>query len=479
MSTRASSSWQRARQGVARSIKLRMILVFLLLAGALAFVFFVGAQRAFSLGWREAARPLLTDYVSHLTTQVQSVDGRPSVDRALALTQRLPLAVRIQGPRINWASHPNLQRPDWWSKNAESPWRAQRESGAPDDGGAQADRRQSEPDWQGTLQRTTADGHTIEFGINGQAFERRERHFGFALAAVLVLTLLAWLYVRHLLKPLDTIGEGVRRFGAGDFDHPIALRHPHRPDELGELAFSINAMGADIRQMLDAKRALLLAISHELRSPLTRARLNTELLPETAEVNPQRQALLRDLREMADLINGLLESERLSARHAVLQREPLALGELAREVMAEVLARQTAVGDAMCNLVLNADSQLPELELDPVRIRLLLRNLLDNALRHGTGAHLPPELHLRADGKGVQIEVRDHGPGVPDDQIAHLADPFFRPDSARTRAQGGVGLGMTLCKLVAHAHGGSFVVRNAQPGLAVIVTIPADPSTKD
>jgi signal transduction histidine kinase len=105
-------------------------------------------------------------------------------------------------------------------------------------------------------------------------------------------------------------------------------------------------------------------------------------------------------------------------------------------------------------------------------MRLLLRNLLDNALRYSAGAPLPPELHLRAVGQGIRIEVRDHGPGVSADQLAHLAEPFFRPDTARTRAQGGVGLGLYLCKLVAQAHGGTLVVRNAAPGLAVTVTLP-------
>jgi signal transduction histidine kinase len=233
--------------------------------------------------------------------------------------------------------------------------------------------------------------------------------------------------------------------------------------------------------MLEAKRALLLAISHELRSPLTRARLNTELLPETAQVNPQRDALLRDLQEMASLITDLLESERLSAKHAALQREPLtpqALVALTQEVIAEVLARHPAQPDTGPNTPLNirlmADARLPTLTLDTTRIRLLLRNLLDNALRHSAGAPLPPELHLRAEGSGIGIQVRDHGPGVPEHQLPHLAQAFFRPDTARTRAQGGVGLGLYLCKLVAQAHGGTFAVRNAQPGLAVTVTLPGD-----
>jgi signal transduction histidine kinase len=180
--------------------------------------------------------------------------------------------------------------------------------------------------------------------------------------------------------------------------------------------------------------------------------------------------LLRDLREMASLINDLLESERLSTRHAALQREPVSLVELSNEVIAEVLARLPVHSDARHEVVLKADPELPVLELDPMRIRLLLRNLLDNALRHGAGAQLPPELHLRMDDKCLQIEVRDHGPGVPDDQLPHLAEPFFRPDAARTRAQGGVGLGLTLCKLVVQAHGGTFLVRNARPGLSVILT---------
>jgi signal transduction histidine kinase len=124
--------------------------------------------------------------------------------------------------------------------------------------------------------------------------------------------------------------------------------------------------------------------------------------------------------------------------------------------------------------VQNLQADLPVLQLDRTRMRLLLRNLLDNALRHSVDAAQPPEVSLvrSADG-GVQITVRDFGTGVPDDQLPHLAQPFYRPDTARTRSSGGVGLGLYLCRLVALAHGGSFAVRNALPGLAVCVTLPA------
>ena len=105
------------------------------------------------------------------------------------------------------------------------------------------------------------------------------------------------------------------------------------------------------------------------------------------------------------------------------------------------------------------------------RTRLLLRNLLDNALRHGADAAQPLELHLRRDGPRVVVTVRDHGPGVSDAQLQRLAEPFYRPDDARTRAAGGVGLGLTLCRLVAQAHGGDLSLQQAHPGLRAEATL--------
>ena len=145
--------WQRARQRLAHSIKLRLVLVFLVLAAAMSGVFVVGAQKAFSLGWREAARPLLRDYVDRLAAEVAGpAGGPPSVARAQALTERLPLTITIDGPVVQWASHP---------------YRPGREARA---GGATAAR-----DWVTLLERRSADGHTVRFGIDEGIFERRPR----------------------------------------------------------------------------------------------------------------------------------------------------------------------------------------------------------------------------------------------------------------------------------------------------------------
>jgi signal transduction histidine kinase len=412
---------------------------------AMTVIFVLGMQYALSVGWRDAARPLVVDYVDKLAAEIGSP---PSVERAQALVQRLPLSVQIRGPQVNWRSNPA-------SANHDHHWRDQNNW------------NQDEPR---LLERTTADGHHIQFGLSMAAWNDRPRFIGWAtLAGILLLTGLTYARVRFLLRPLGDIRAGALRFGAGDFAKPILVRRPHRPDELGELAVAINCMGADIHQMLEAKRALLLAISHELRSPLTRARLNTELLPETEEVQASREALLRDLSLMRDLVTDLLESERLASPHAALHREPLDLAALVGEIVAGF--------NGAVEVQQDLSTELPILELDRSRLRLLLRNLVENALRHSEQAPMAPIIRVQpVPSGGVCISVRDFGPGVPGDQIEHLAQPFYRPDAARARSTGGVGLGLYLCKLVALAHGGAFVIANAQPGLEITVTLPQYPA---
>jgi signal transduction histidine kinase len=131
----------------------------------------------------------------------------------------------------------------------------------------------------------------------------------------------------------------------------------------------------------------------------------------------------------------------------------------------EVVATQFASAP----LTLELDPSIGALNADPMRLRLLLRNLIDNALRHSAGAAPAPVVRLARETaqNRVAITVRDFGPGVSDEQLQHLSEPFYRTDSARARATGGVGLGLYLCRLIAHAHGGELRIRRAEPGLEV------------
>ncbi len=423
------------------SLRLRLVLLFLLLGLAIAAVFVSGIRKGFNQGWENAVRPLAMDYVDRLAAEIGSP---PDVVRAQALAQKLPIAIHISGPVTNWDSQPQRERRF----------------------GPRNERDAS------LFTRQTADGHRIVFRLSfpGARADGPPPILWYTLAALLLLTALAYWRVHRMLLPLQGISAGARRFGTGDFATPIATGNDRGADELTTLAQDVNGMADNLRHMLDARRDLLLAVSHELRSPLTRARLNMELLPEPddAEARAAHSALLRDLALMRDLIQDLLESERLSNPHALLQREPTDLALLARSAVAEMARAQPAAAA----IAVNADSQLPLLDLDRTRMQLLLRNLLDNALRHSPPGTAPTVSISRDEGHKVVLEVRDYGNGVPETQLPHLAQAFYRPDSARQRSSGGVGLGLYLCRLVAEAHGGQFAIRNANPGLAVRITLP-------
>ncbi len=416
----------RRRRWLPQSLQARLVAVFLLLALGTTLLFVTATRELFSTGWRELARPLVADYLDHLAADIGSP---PDVVRAQALVQRLPLRIRIDGPQVQWASHPSDDHP------------------GPQD-------RQ----WRDALERRSADGHRIGFGIDwgGPGWQDRPRWFGWAmLAALLGLTAGAYAWVRHLLRPLGDIQAGAQRYGAGDFSAPIPQR---RHDELGALARQVNAMASSLQQMLAGQRGLLLAISHELRSPLTRARLHAELLDD----GEQRSALLRDLGQMRDLISDLLEGERLAGGPAALQRETVDLNALAQDLVASQFAGR--------GITLDLAPGLPPLQADRSRLQLLLRNLLDNALRHGAGTAVV--LRTAAQGGGWQLSVRDHGPGVDAAVLQRLGEPFYRPDAARSRSAGGVGLGLYLCRLVAQSHGGTLQWRPAAPGLEVSLWLP-------
>jgi signal transduction histidine kinase len=438
----STSRWhERARRRFRHSLKTRLVIVFLLLALALTGAFLAGMQRAFSVGWRDAAKPLLTDYVDRVVAEIGSP---PSEDRARSLAQRLPLRIRITGPSVNWrSSGDDEDEAGYWARRD---WHAREGN---------------------LLVRNTADGHRIELGLDTRPWRDRPRRVGgVTLLALLVLTALAYLYVRRLLRPLDDIRAGAQRFGEGRFGEAIVVR---TRDELGDLASDVNAMAGNIHRMLEAKRELLLAISHELRSPITRARLNTELLPEQGDAGARRAALLRDLQEMADLVADLLESERLGAGHAALHKEPT---DVVR-VVQDVLQAMAAVHPQAAQVQTELQARIPLLVVDPMRLRLLVRNLVDNALRHTPAGSKPPAVSLLWRDGVLEFSVRDHGAGVAPEALARLAEPFYRPDAARERATGGVGLGLYLCRLVAQAHGGTLVIANAGPGLEVQARIPA------
>lgn len=258
--------------------------------------------------------------------------------------------------------------------------------------------------------------------------------------------------VRRLFQPIRTLKAGADRIRSGDLDHRIETR---RRDELGELTRSVNGMTDYLQATLEAKRQLLLAISHELRSPLTRARVLLELM----EPGRNRDLLAGNLEEINTLVGALLEAEALADRHRALRLETVSLHGLLREAVAE------SGGDGLVTLHL-PDGDRPAV-LDALRVRLLIRNLVGNAVKHGGGE--PVAVTLAVLEPVFRVTVADRGPGVAPEHLQRLGEPFYRPDASRRRSTGGHGLGLYLCRRIAESHGGRLDIAS-RPGEGTTVT---------
>jgi len=273
--------------------------------------------------------------------------------------------------------------------------------------------------------------------------------------------LLNYLLVHRLLvEPVRKLREGAERICEGDLSYRVKTR---RTDELGELTQSVNHMADSLQQMLEAKRQLLLAISHELRTPITRAKLQLEFMDDDAV----REALADDINEIDLLISDLIEAERLSNQHQALLAEPVDFADYIGLVL-EPYFQNYAPG---------VDYQRPEedvcVNVDKLRTRLLLTNIVNNAIRHGRDN--PITVRVAFTDTEVSLEVEDQGEGIAAEHMEHLSEPFYRPDSARQRNTGGFGLGLYLCRLIAQAHGGRLEISSELGvGTRVKIHLPRD-----
>jgi len=281
------------------------------------------------------------------------------------------------------------------------------------------------------------------------------------MLVVLVILLLVVVFVAHVLirrqlRPLRWLQEGVARLGEGDLDVEVQRR---TDDELGALTEAFNRMVERVRAMVRARDQLLLDVSHELRSPLTRMKVALALCPQ----DEHQRRLSSNVAEMEAMVSELLELERLRHRRG-LHIEQADLVGLLREMTHAFAERAPGVelGECPDRCVLAMDAE---------KIRTVLRNLLDNAIKYALPDSRPVRLSLEETPTHVSVTVRDDGPGIPDDALPSLFEPFFRVDRSRSKKTGGYGLGLSLCKRTMEAHGGTISVgRNAGRGAAFVIT---------
>lgn len=258
-----------------------------------------------------------------------------------------------------------------------------------------------------------------------------------ALAVFVPMILLAtYVLTRWMTRRIDDLTLGVDRLGQGDLDTRVPVRGA---DEISVLAQGFNRAAARIQQLVGAQRSMLAMVSHELRSPLARLRVAVELQAERPDPEMQRQAR-RDIAELDELIEQLLLASRLQAGGVPERRDSVDLLALAAEEGARVGA--------------DVSGQAVQIEGDAVYLRRLLRNLFENAQRHGRNGKIEATVAALPKADGVRIAVSDRGPGVPDADREKIFEPFYRTAGAAENAKGGIGLGLALVRQITEHHGG-------------------------
>jgi signal transduction histidine kinase len=256
------------------------------------------------------------------------------------------------------------------------------------------------------------------------------------LLAALAVGLGAYPLVRRLTRRLERLQARVDALGEGRLAARVEVEGS---DEVARLAQSFNRAASRIERLVEAERALLTGASHELRSPLTRIRMATELLSDRAPAD-LRERIEKDVAELDDLIGELILASRIEAHQAIQSEERIDVLAMAAE---EASRYQAAVGGSPA-----------EIRGDRSLVRRLLRNLLENARRHAPGSEIEVEVGPAKPGRGARIRVMDRGAGVPEAERESVFEPFYQLQSVPRSAERGVGLGLALVRKIARLHGG-------------------------
>ncbi len=278
-------------------------------------------------------------------------------------------------------------------------------------------------------------------------------------AAALLLSALLWLpFVRGITGFIHALNTAAGRIARGGFDERIEKQ---RSDELGELSASVNAMAAQLGDYVREQKRITADVAHELCSPIARMQMALGVVEQraTPEQTIYLQKLDRELQHMAKLVEEVLA---FSKAETLPDRETPEDMDL-RELLQSILARE-------------APESSIKLELGDIRLRSLrsaldrgIGNIVRNAARYARDIEIQAAI---AKGR-VILQILDRGPGVPENALAHLFDPFYRPEAARGRTTGGSGLGLAIAKRCIEACGGTIGARNREGGgLALCLSLP-------
>ncbi len=433
-----------------QSLTARLLLVFLVTSVIIATLMVGSLFHAVRSQWRYAILPHFEQYLEYVN---EDLGYPPSKDRAQELADRLHINIYVDGPGIDFSTTGSpLDSDELEFREGSKRYRKNRNQNnfIPNVQIGEHDDR--------TVLRNQTGEYRVYYELQHQREHPRHKE-GMWLPLLLLGLILGGCYwlLRRMLRPVQDIKKAVRSMGSGDLKTRVPVRSGN---DLGMLAGSINTMATDIEKLLDAKRQLLLGASHELRTPVTRAKIAAQML----EQSTNRDRIVEDLDEMESLIADIMESERVTGGHAALNLSEVDLRLLIQSVLDEL----------HCNE--DVSTSFPEgllsLRADALRLRLLFRNLIGNALKHGSGK-MSPIIKVRLESHHLYVEVTDFGAGIEKQHLARLTEPFYRADPSRARATGGFGLGLHISDLIVQAHGGTMNIDSTVgEGTTVTVRLP-------
>lgn len=273
-------------------------------------------------------------------------------------------------------------------------------------------------------------------------------------AMVLVLVALA-VMVRRITRPLRMLSKASVRLGMGEQVEPLPEKGPA---DLRETIRAFNQMNDRLQRFVSDRTRMLAALSHDLRTPITSMRLRVELMPQSRD----RDQLLATLEEMQQMSEATLAFMRQASDNEVTRSVDLnaMLGSLCddlAEMGQAVNFQETSEVIIRCR---------------PVSLKRALRNLIENGAKYGQRVDASLNLYDRAGQHFVSVVIQDSGPGIPEDKMEQVFEPFFRLEGSRNRDTGGVGLGMAIARNIVRNHGGEVYLKNREQGLRVTLELP-------
>jgi signal transduction histidine kinase len=291
-----------------------------------------------------------------------------------------------------------------------------------------------------------------------------------------ILTLIiGLLLIQRLINPLSDVIAAAQAVSQGDLTARVPVEA--RNDDLSALSMHFNHMADELERSDKQRRNLLADIAHELRTPITILRGRLEGILDG--VYPADEANIAPALEETYLLERLVEDLRLlalaEANQLRFELKPVKLDDLGDTLMGLFSAQ---AGEKNVSLHLNAEPNLPEVMVDPQRFQQVVGNLIDNALRYapaGTAIYLT----IKRRNNTIELSVADEGVGIPQAELEHVFDRFWRGEKSRARSTGGAGLGLSIARQLVEAQGGKISARNRSPkGFEVLITLPVKNSVK-